>query len=164
MATPLLELRNITKAFGPKVANDDISLTVLPGRIHALVGENGAGKTTLMTMIAGTAAPDSGTIEFDGRVVEITSPQKASALGIGMVHQHFKLVPSLTVAANVFLGRELRTSRGTIDTADDGAAGHRAQRTVRPRDRPPRQGRRHSRSACASGSRCSRRSATTPGC
>ncbi|MHB1489080.1 MAG: ABC transporter ATP-binding protein, partial [Cellulomonas sp.] len=117
MATPLLELRNITKAFGPKVANDDISLSVLPGRIHALVGENGAGKTTLMTMIAGTAAPDSGAIVFDGAVVEITHPQKASALGIGMVHQHFKLVPSLTVAANVFLGRELRTSRGTIDTA-----------------------------------------------
>ncbi len=117
MATPLLELRNITKAFGPKVANDDISLSVLPGRIHALVGENGAGKTTLMTMIAGTAAPDSGSIVFDGAVVEITNPQRASALGIGMVHQHFKLVPSLTVAANVFLGRELRTPRGTLDTA-----------------------------------------------
>jgi ABC-type uncharacterized transport system ATPase subunit/ABC-type uncharacterized transport system permease subunit len=117
MATPLLELRNITKAFGPKVANDDISLSVLPGRIHALVGENGAGKTTLMTMIAGTAAPDSGSIVFDGAAVEITNPQKASALGIGMVHQHFKLVPSLTVGANVFLGRELRTARGTIDTA-----------------------------------------------
>jgi len=115
MATPLLELRHITKAFGPKVANDDISLSVLPGRIHALVGENGAGKTTLMTMIAGTAQPDSGSILFDGREVRITSPQKASALGIGMVHQHFKLVPSLTVAANVFLGRELRTQRGTLD-------------------------------------------------
>ncbi len=115
MATPLLELRHITKAFGPKVANDDISLSVLPGRIHALVGENGAGKTTLMTMIAGTAQPDSGTILFDGREARITSPQKASALGIGMVHQHFKLVPSLTVAANVFLGRELRSQRGTLD-------------------------------------------------
>ncbi|MCU1432433.1 MAG: Ribose import ATP-binding protein RbsA, partial [Actinotalea sp.] len=117
MATPLLELQHITKAFGPKVANDDISLSVQPGRIHALVGENGAGKTTLMTMIAGTAQPDEGTILFDGRPTHIASPQKASALGIGMVHQHFKLVPSLTVAANVFLGRELRTSRGTIDTA-----------------------------------------------
>ncbi|WP_082812635.1 ATP-binding cassette domain-containing protein [Cellulomonas timonensis] len=115
MATPLLELRHITKAFGPKVANDDISLSVLPGRIHALVGENGAGKTTLMTMIAGTAQPDSGSILFDGREVRITSPQKASALGIGMVHQHFKLVPSLTVAANVFLGRELRSKSGTLD-------------------------------------------------
>jgi ABC-type uncharacterized transport system ATPase subunit/ABC-type uncharacterized transport system permease subunit len=117
MATPLLELRHITKAFGPKVANDDISLSVLPGRIHALVGENGAGKTTLMTMIAGTAQPDAGSIVFDGNDVQITSPKKAAALGIGMVHQHFKLIPSLSVAQNVFLGRELRTSRGTVDTA-----------------------------------------------
>ncbi|WP_411719839.1 ATP-binding cassette domain-containing protein [Mycetocola sp.] len=115
MALPLLELREITKAFGPKVANDRISLEVLPGRIHALVGENGAGKTTLMTMIAGTAQPDSGTILFDGAPVEITNPKKASALGIGMVHQHFKLVPSLTVAANVYLGRELRTPLGALD-------------------------------------------------
>jgi ABC-type uncharacterized transport system ATPase subunit/ABC-type uncharacterized transport system permease subunit len=115
MASPLLELRNITKSYGPKVANDRVSLTVLPGRIHALVGENGAGKTTLMTMIAGTARPDEGTILVDGRETAITSPQKASSLGIGMVHQHFKLVPSLTVAANVFLGRELRTRRGSLD-------------------------------------------------
>ncbi len=115
MASPLLELRNITKSYGPKVANDRISLTVLPGRIHALVGENGAGKTTLMTMIAGTARPDSGTILVDGLQTAITSPQKASALGIGMVHQHFKLVGSLTVAANIFLGRELRTRRGSLD-------------------------------------------------
>lgn len=117
MGAPLLELRRITKAFGPKVANDAISLAVLPGRVHALVGENGAGKTTLMTMIAGTAQPDSGEIHFDGRVVRIANPQRASALGIGMVHQHFKLVPSLTVAANIFLGRELRTPRRTLDTA-----------------------------------------------
>jgi len=117
MAIPLLELQSITKSFGPKVANDNISLSVLPGRIHALVGENGAGKTTLMTMIAGTAQPDAGTIVFDGRAVEIANPQKASALGIGMVHQHFKLVPSLTVAANVFLAREVMTKRGTLDTA-----------------------------------------------
>ena len=117
METPLLELRQITKAFGPKVANDAISLAVMPGRVHALVGENGAGKTTLMTMIAGTAEPDSGEIWFDGRKVRIPNPQRAAELGIGMVHQHFKLVPSLTVAANIFLGRELRTARGTLDTA-----------------------------------------------
>src|SRR5690606_22636957 len=116
MDTPLLELRRITKSFGPKVANDAVSLTVMPGRVHALVGENGAGKTTLMTMIAGTAEPDSGEIWFDGRKVRIPNPQRAAALGIGMVHQHFKLVPSLTVAANVFLGRELRSARGTLDT------------------------------------------------
>ncbi|WP_235502199.1 ABC transporter ATP-binding protein, partial [Angustibacter sp. Root456] len=117
MATPLLELQELTKSFGPVLANDRISLKVHAGRIHALVGENGAGKTTLMTMIAGTARPDSGVISVDGRPTQITSPLKASALGFGMVHQHFKLVPSLTVAANVFLGRELRTRTGQLDTA-----------------------------------------------
>ncbi|MDQ4504398.1 ATP-binding cassette domain-containing protein [Sinomonas sp. ASV322] len=117
MSTPLLELRELTKAFGAKVANDRISLTVQPGRVHALVGENGAGKTTLMTMIAGTARPDEGTILVDGVPTEIVSPQKASSLGIGMVHQHFKLVPSLTVAANVFLGHEHHTRSGQLDTA-----------------------------------------------
>ncbi len=113
---PLLELRDLAKTFGDKVANDHISLTVEAGRVHALVGENGAGKTTLVTMIAGTTTPDSGEILFDGTPVSISSPQRAAELGIGMVHQHFKLVPSLTVAANVFLGREL-TKGGQLDVA-----------------------------------------------
>lgn len=116
MATPLLELRQITKAFGQNVANDRVTLSAMPGRVHALVGENGAGKTTLMTMVAGIAHPDSGQILLDGEEVRISNPQRASALGIGMVHQHFKLVPSLTVAANIFLGREL-TSGGRLDMA-----------------------------------------------
>ena len=116
IATPLLELRDITKTFGPTVANDRISLKVYPGRVHAIVGENGAGKTTLMTMIAGTARPDGGVILLDGVETVISNPQKAADLGIGMVHQHFKLVPSLTVAANIFLGRELRTRFGQLDT------------------------------------------------
>lgn len=115
MNQPVLELRDVTKTFGPKVANDAISLSILPGRIHAVVGENGAGKTTLMTMIAGIARPDSGQVLVDGDVVDIDSPQTASRLGIGMVHQHFTLVPSLTVTENVFLGRELRTSSGVVD-------------------------------------------------
>ena len=108
MSQPILELRHITKTFGPKVANDDISLTVYPGKVHALVGENGAGKTTLMNMVSGNMQPDSGEILFDGNTVNLTDPKKADALGIGMVHQHFKLVGSLTVAANIFLGKELR--------------------------------------------------------
>jgi ABC-type uncharacterized transport system ATPase subunit/ABC-type uncharacterized transport system permease subunit len=117
MPTPLLELKELTKSFGSKVANDRISLRVNPGRVHALVGENGAGKTTLMTMIAGTAQPDSGAIVIDGRETVMSSPLKASAAGIGMVHQHFTLVPSLTVAANIFLGRELVSRSGQLDTS-----------------------------------------------
>ncbi|WGD38269.1 ATP-binding cassette domain-containing protein [Lysinibacter sp. HNR] len=116
MPSALLELRNITKAFGDKVANNNISFAMLPGQVHAIVGENGAGKTTLMSMIAGTEIPDSGEILVNGIRVTIAGPRDAARLGIGMVHQHFKLVPSLSVAANVFLGREPRTSWGTLDT------------------------------------------------
>ena len=116
MTAPLLQLRHVTKTFGTLVANDNVDLDVLPGRVHALVGENGAGKTTLMSMLNGTGFPDSGTIIYDGNEVSITTPQQAAALGIGMVFQHFKLVGSLTVAANVFLGREI-TKTGQLDTA-----------------------------------------------
>src|SRR5450759_5518971 len=116
MTGPLLQLRHVTKTFGTLVANDNVDLDVLPGRVHALVGENGAGKTTLMAMINGTGVPDSGTIIVDGNEVSITTPQQAASLGIGMVFQHFKLVGSLTVAANVFLGREI-TKNGQLDTA-----------------------------------------------
>ena len=115
MTAPLLQLRHVTKTFGSLVANDDVDLDVHPGLVHALVGENGAGKTTLMSMINGTGVPDSGTIIYDGKEVSITTPQQAAALGIGMVFQHFKLVGSLTVAANVFLGREI-TKNGQLDT------------------------------------------------
>lgn len=114
MGSTILELRGITKAFGEKIANSDISLAIEAGRVHALVGENGAGKTTLMNMISGIYQPDSGEMYLDGELVEISGPNKADSLGIGMVHQHFKLVPTLTVAANVFLGRELRNSFGKL--------------------------------------------------
>lgn len=113
--TPILELRGITKSFGDKVANDDISLSFAVGRVHAIVGENGAGKTTLMNMISGNLQPDSGSISFDGREVTVDNPNQADELGIGMVHQHFKLVPSLTVASNIFLGKELTTGLGRLD-------------------------------------------------
>ncbi|WP_181133444.1 ATP-binding cassette domain-containing protein [Rathayibacter sp. AY2B7] len=115
MDHPILELRNITKSFGEKVANRDISLTIQPGTVHAIVGENGAGKSTLMNMISGNLQPDSGHIVVDGRVVQVSDPRKADALGIGMVHQHFKLVPSLSVAANIFLGNETSSSLGVLD-------------------------------------------------
>ncbi|MGE5133813.1 MAG: ABC transporter ATP-binding protein [Gemmatimonadota bacterium] len=110
-----LELKGITKRFGSLVANDRIDLTVQPGQIHALLGENGAGKTTLMNVLYGLTGPDEGTIEIDGRAVQLASPADAIAAGIGMVHQHFMLVPVFTVAENVTLGVERTRSLGLLD-------------------------------------------------
>lgn len=103
---PVLELRGITKAFPGVLANDHINLTLEEGEVHALLGENGAGKTTLMNILYGLYSPDEGEIFVRGRRVEIRKPGDAIALGIGMVHQHFMLVPVLTVTENVMLGVE----------------------------------------------------------
>ena len=102
----MLELRNIKKAFGDCVANEDVSLMVGKGTIHAIVGENGAGKSTAMKIVYGFFDPDSGEIIFDGKLVTIRNPHDAIALGIGMVHQHFMLVDTMTVAENIILGAE----------------------------------------------------------
>ncbi|MBL3699361.1 ABC transporter ATP-binding protein [Leucobacter luti] len=104
--TPALELRGITKRFGEVLANDCVDLTLYPGEIHALVGENGAGKTTLMRILFGMYRADAGTVKLDGQAVEFHRPSDAIRAGIGMVHQHFMLVPSFTVAENVVLGAE----------------------------------------------------------
>ena len=103
-----LELQGITKRYGSLVANDHIDLSVTTGTIHALLGENGAGKTTLMNILYGLTQPDEGTILADGQPLTIHSPKDAIAAGIGMVHQHFMLVPVFTVAENVTLGDETR--------------------------------------------------------
>lgn len=102
----MLELKNITKTFGNVVANDDVSITVHDGTIHAIVGENGAGKSTIMRIAYGFYEADSGEIFVDGNRVDIRGPHDAIALGIGMVHQHFMLVDTMTVAENIVLGAE----------------------------------------------------------
>lgn len=102
----MLELRNITKRFGAVLANDQINIEVRKGSIHAIVGENGAGKSTAMRIAYGFYTPDSGEVLVDGKVIEIKSPHDAIASGIGMVHQHFMLVETMTVAENIVLGSE----------------------------------------------------------
>jgi len=102
----VLELREVTKTFGSVVANDRVSLDVRRGEVLGLLGENGAGKSTLMKVLYGLYRADSGELRVDGEPVSITSPRDAVRLGIGMVHQHFLLVPPLTVAENVVLGAE----------------------------------------------------------
>ncbi len=110
-----LELKGITKRFGPLVANDHIDLVVEPGQIHALLGENGAGKSTLMNVLYGIYDADEGEILIDGKPVTFKGPGDAVAAGIGMVHQHFMLVPVFTVAESVALGYEPTKSLGIID-------------------------------------------------
>jgi simple sugar transport system ATP-binding protein len=110
-----LEIRGLTKRFGSFVANDAIDLTITPGEIHCLLGENGAGKSTLMNMLYGLLDPSDGEILIDGEPVSFASPGDAIAAGIGMVHQHFMLVPVFTVAENVMLGREQTRGLGVLD-------------------------------------------------
>src|SRR6266446_6668867 len=106
-SSPLaVEMRDISKAWPGVVANDHVHLAVRKGEIHALVGENGAGKTTLMNILYGLIHPDSGEIFIHGQPAHITGPRDAIRLGIGMVHQHFMLIPPLTVAENIVLGHE----------------------------------------------------------
>ena len=102
----MIELRNITKRFGTVLANDKVSIVVKPGTIHAIVGENGAGKSTAMRIAYGFYKADSGEILIDNQLQNISTPQDAIALGVGMVHQHFMLVETMTVAENIVLGAE----------------------------------------------------------
>ena len=110
-----LELRGITKRFGALVANDSIDLRVERGEIHAILGENGAGKSTLMNIVYGLLTPDAGEILVNDSPVSIKEPSDALAAGIGMVHQHFMLVPVFTVAENIVLGHEKSKRNGTLD-------------------------------------------------
>lgn len=113
-AAPRLQLTGITKAYPAVVANSEVSLTVQPGEIHAVLGENGAGKSTLMKIIYGAVKPDAGSVRMDGRDVVVRNPQEARALGIAMVFQHFSLFDTLTVAENVWLGLDKSLSLAEV--------------------------------------------------
>jgi general nucleoside transport system ATP-binding protein len=117
-AAPALELRGITKRFGPVVANDGIDFDLRPGEVHALLGENGAGKSTLMSILYGLYHPTEGEIRVNDQLVVVDSPSKAIDLGIGMVHQHFMLVPVMTVTENIVLGGEPRRRGGLLDVRE----------------------------------------------
>jgi general nucleoside transport system ATP-binding protein len=109
-----IEMKNITKTFGQLIANDQVTLQVKKGEVHALLGENGAGKSTLMSILFGLYQPDHGEIFIDGQKVAVDNPNIANKLGIGMVHQHFKLVEAFTVLENIILGYE-NTKRGVLE-------------------------------------------------
>ena len=102
----MIEMRHITKRFPGIIANDDVSIGIRKGEVYALLGENGAGKSTLMSILFGIYEPDQGEILVDGKPVSFHSSTDAAACGIGMVHQHFKLVDPFTIAENIVLGME----------------------------------------------------------
>ena len=113
--TPILQLKGITKRFPGVLANDHIDLTLNQGEILALLGENGAGKTTLMNILYGLYQPDEGEILVREMPIKVNSPTDAIKAGIGMVHQHFMLIPVFTVAENVMLGDESVKAGGFLD-------------------------------------------------
>ncbi len=115
MQTISIQMENITKTFGALKANEDVNLQVYAGEIHALLGENGAGKSTLMNMLSGIYMPDSGFIFVEGQPVHFTSPKDSIELGIGMIHQHFKLVDILTAKENILLGQKKRSGQKDKD-------------------------------------------------
>ena len=131
---PAIELIDVTKRFGPVVANQDITFDARYGEVHALIGENGAGKSTLMSIVAGLYRPDSGRLRINGQQVHFKSPRDAIERGIGMVYQHFMLVETMTVAENLLIGMPQHRRR----PQDRCRRGRRARSLgpVRPRCRP----------------------------
>ncbi|TIW08997.1 MAG: sugar ABC transporter ATP-binding protein, partial [Mesorhizobium sp.] len=115
MSAPLLSVTGAVKRFGGVQALRGVDFDLKPGEIHALLGENGAGKSTLMNLLSGVYSPDEGEIQIDGKPVTFNNPREAQAAGIATIFQELDLVPSLDVAANLFLGRELMRPGGLLD-------------------------------------------------
>ncbi len=124
MTAPRLELRNISKYYPSVVANKDVNLTVMPGEIHAILGENGAGKSTLMKAVYGVITPDEGEILWDGDLTTISSPAQARKLGIGMVFQHFSLFDTLTVVENISLAMDGNESMSALSSRIEKVSNH----------------------------------------
>src|SRR5258708_7875047 len=112
---PIFVARKIRKAFPGVIALDDVSIDIHAGRVHALMGENGAGKSTMMKIIAGVYLPDDGSLHFRGEPIALKSPRDALDRGIAMIHQELNLLPYMTVAENIWIGREPRNLLGLID-------------------------------------------------
>src|SRR5919107_1108539 len=122
----ILEAHHISKNYGGVRALKDVTFTAYRGKVNVLVGENGAGKSTLMKILSGSEQPTAGEILLDGQPVHLTSPRDAMGLGIGIIHQELSLFPNMSIAENIFAGRELRRGRRFVDTA----AQNRATRRV----------------------------------
>ena len=129
---PRLSLTDVEKSFGPLKVLHGVRLTVEPGEVHGLLGENGAGKSTLLNILSGVLSMDAGTIQIDGKIVNIGSPREALAAGIAMIHQELQQVPELTVAQNIFLGAALRRAGGLL--VDRRAQVNEARRLLAPLD------------------------------
>src|SRR5580700_7879522 len=112
--SPLISVEDVSKTFPGVRALSGVRFELMPGEVHALMGENGAGKSTLMKILAGVYIKDSGTILYDGRPVDFTSPREAQAAGIGIIHQELQLMNHLTVAQNIFIGREPKRAFGLM--------------------------------------------------
>ena len=152
-APTVLEMRHITKRFPGIVANDDVSFDLREGEVHALLGENGAGKSTLMNILYGLYHPDEGEIRIDGKPVQLGSPSAAIDAGVGMVHQHFMLIPVMTVAENIVLGDE-PTHAGVL--LDIGEAQRARARDLASASASPSTRRRRSRTSPSGSSSASR--------
>ncbi len=159
--TPLLAVRSVAKSFGAVAAVRDVSFPLYAGEVHALVGENGAGKSTIVKMLAGVHRPDAGTLELDGRPLELTSPADALAAGIAVIYQEPTLFPDLTVAENIVHGPAAAAPPAPGRPPRDERARRRLLRPARRRRSTPIGPRAGCRSPTSRSSRSPRRSRST---